>query len=289
MARLGSGTTTDTTSTSNELYYAGEAFRLAYDVGAGTGSRRTQTNFTGFTITAKAIAVEVTGDDVSTAVPLGTCTIDGSDTTTTKANCSGTWVQNTTVDLIPDGSFDVGVRNGQCKLTSENGPEIQLGVCTLTNDTTRVTTQTECDAITDATWVGEASMNICTPVTTNTDGSTTIVPNGTCTITTTLTGAQVVTHVPDNACIANTGETRSWDTYFWDASETKTIGQFYVYIPSTILKDVGYGETPQPGSPMYIAYSIDYTESDANNVGDAETRVIETDVIGFRWTPMFSI
>ena len=87
MARLGSGTTTDTTNTSNELYYAGEAFRLAYDVGAGTGSRRVPTDFNGFKITAKAIAVDVTNGDANTAVPYGLCQIDSNaanDTFTTQ-------------------------------------------------------------------------------------------------------------------------------------------------------------------------------------------------------------
>ena len=239
MARLGSGTTTDTTSTSNELYYAGEAFRLAYDVGAGTGSRRTQTDFIGNVITAKAIAVEVTGDDVSTAVPLGTCTVDGSGTTTTRANCSGTWVQNSTVDLIPTGTADISVRDGLCSVSSSSSASY--------------TTENTC------------------------------VERGDCTVGDVITGDLTLTQ-----CITSGGTEDTFVPYTWAANTTKAVGQFYVYIPSTILKDVGFTESPQPGEPKYIAYSVDYTEQD-NGTGDNETRVIETDVIGFRWTPMFDI
>ena len=237
MARLGSGTTTDTTSTSNELYYAGEAFRLAYDVGTGTGSRREHTDFTGNMITAKAIAVEVTDNDTSTAVPLGSCKIDQTDNTevgtiTTFANCSLQWKQNTPVDLIPEGARDISTGDGICSSSTylQEGTCIARGICTETDGTQTDTDSTGCDVL----------------------------------------GGEFVPHT-------------------WAPNTVKPLGQFYIYIPKTVLKDVGFTVAPQPGSPLYIAYSVDYTESDLSNSGDAETRVIETDVIGFRWTPMFDI
>ena len=100
MPRLGSGDTTDNTQTDNTIYRAGESRRLAYDVGVGTGSKRVQTDLTGFTLTASVIAVEVVDGDIATALPLGTCTISGTDTRTIRDNCTeGTWVQDTPTDL----------------------------------------------------------------------------------------------------------------------------------------------------------------------------------------------
>ena len=76
-------------------------------------------------------------------------------------------------------------------------------------------------------------------------------------------------------------------SYFWSPNIEKAEGRFFVYIPSDILSLVNHSTGPQPGDPRYIAYSIDYT--DEGTTGTEESRVIETDIIGFRWTPMFSL
>ena len=258
-SRLGSGTTTDTTSTSNEFYYAGEAFRLAYDVGEGTGSRRVGTDFTGFTITAKAIGVAVTGGDLSTAVPYGLCKIGTDDPFfSIEANCEGTWAQEA-VDLIPGGDFDISVRDGVCKSRS-----------TLIDIT--------------AADVAEDYVN---------DEDTCLLL-GVCKYDS-AGGPAETADTTEVECLANkrVGNMNSvidagdWITNnTWEANGVKENGQFYVYIPSDILKLAG-SPAPKPGQPEFIAYSIDYKEPSLN--GDEETRVIETDVIGFRWTPMFDI
>ena len=255
MARLGGGTTTDTTSTSNELYYAGEAFRLAYDVGEGTGSRRVGTDFTGFTITAKATAVAVTGGDVSTAAPYGLCQVDSGDaakdTFTTKANCSSTWIAgkkpgggDAIVDLIGDVELDAGTRNGKC----------------MKGGTAEVLTGS-----------GYITQALC------------IVAGFCNSVGNSING----TYTTQTDCVNANG---TWTQNVWNPNTSKAIGKFYIYIPTDILSQVGYTEIqiPQPGEPLYIAYSVDYTEV-SDGTGDTETRVIETDVIGFRWTPMFTI
>ena len=263
MARLGSGTTTDTTSTSNELYYAGEAFRLAYDVGAGTGSRRVPTDFNGFKITAKAIAVSVTNGDTNTAVPYGLCQIDSNaanDTFTTKADCATTWIPGkrpvrfsteatlvgghpAAAELIGDALRDLSTRDGECEVTGSGTGEYL--------------TQVLCEA------------------------------SGTCSYGAAMT--------PDFEHDETETDCRLRSDFLeftpneWTPNAEKGEGRFNIYIPSDILRLVGFLEedAPQPGSPLYIAYSIDYTEKTGTN--SAETRVIETDIIGFRWTPMFDI
>ena len=260
MARLGSGTTTDTTNTSNELYYAGEAFRLAYDVGAGTGSRRVPTDFNGFKITAKAIAVDVTNGDASTAVPYGLCQIDSNaanDTFTTQAGCvaPSTWVAgkrpartgeitlaggyDANVELIKDGLKDVSTRDGTCTISGSATGEylteilcVDRGTCTFGDPETLVDDETRSDCEARSDFV-------------------------------------------------------SFTSYTWIPNPVKGVGQFSIYIPSTVLKEAGFTAAPLPGAPLYIAYSVDYTEATGTN--SAETRVIETDIIGFRWTPMFDI
>ena len=267
MARLGSGTTTDTTSTSNELYYAGEAFRLAYDVGAGTGSRRVPTDFNGFKITAKAIAVSVTNGDTNTAVPYGLCQIDSNDaskdTFTTKAECpvGTTWLPGkrpvrfsteatmidghpAAADLIKNSLTDPSTRDGECAVTG--------------NGTGTYLTQILCEE------------------------------RGTCSF-----GSDPMNPSLEEDELGVDCRLRSDFLEFtpntWNPNAEKGEGRFNIYIPSDILRLVGFLEedAPQPGTPLYIAYSIDYTETVGTN--SAETRVIETDVIGFRWTPMFDI
>ena len=295
MARLGSGTTTDTTSTSNEFYYAGEAFRLAYDVGEGTGSRRTQTDFLGYTITAKALAVEVTNNDPTTAVPLGVCTIDPLDTSldtlTTKVGCDGTWVQNSAIDLIPDGVLDPSTTDGSCSFLR--------GTCVLPGGSTILETTKElCDLQTDGVF------NLTYPTEIACETGLIATQEGSCTI-----GSNIENSLTVQECFEARGtadvlernesgvvtetvaetELRHWTSYIWTPNNVKAEGKFYIYIPKDILNQVGFMEAPVPGSPLYIAYSVDYTESPDISDGDIETRVIETDIIGFKWTPMFDI
>ena len=249
MARLGGGTTTDTTSTSNELYYAGEAFKLGYDVGEGEGTRRVGTSFIGYTISAKAVAVEVTNGEFSTALPYGECEIaDEPDSFTTRISCSnlgGAWTQNSPVDLIPIPADDPNTRDGVCEVPTTHKTEFECvthGKCVNKNNTSLITdnvTLADC-----ATSTGETQETL-------------------------------------------TNRTGGWTPNIWTENTQKAEGKFSIYIPSTILSDVGFSEAPQPGEPLFIAYSIDYTEGGSS--GDEETRVIETDIIGFRWTPMFDI
>ena len=154
MAQLGSGQTTDTTSTSNEIYYAGEGFRINYNVGVTEGRTRTNTDLTNYTITANAIKVDVTDNDLKTVSP------------------------------------------------DSGGTEVTL-------------------------------------VVDKTDGAN---------------------------------------------------GNFFVFVPTDILgtsNGVGYTLAPLPGSPAYIAYTVEYVEGGSSPT--KETRVIESDVLGFRYNAKFTI
>ena len=73
----------------------------------------------------------------------------------------------------------------------------------------------------------------------------------------------------------------SFTSYTWVPNPVKGVGQFSIYIPSTVLKEAGFTAAPLPGAPLYIAYSVDYTEATGTN--SAETRVIETDI---NWVQM---
>ena len=179
------GVTTDTTNTDNTLYYAGEAFRLAYDIGEGVGTRRVQTDLSGQTIEISAIRVDVTGGDISTATP-----------------STGATAISASAVVVAAGVTNEGVIT---KIPTNNN----LGLTT----------------------VGGAKEN-------NLDTSG---------------------------------------------------GKFSVFIPSSLLSEVQYtsGEEPVPGAPIYVAYTVSYMESGSGS--QLEKRVIETDVLGFRWTPTFNI
>ena len=72
----------------------------------------------------------------------------------------------------------------------------------------------------------------------------------------------------------------------WTTNTDKVAGKFYVYFPSTILKDTGFTVGPTYSSPLYVAYTVEYTDSEETN---KETRIVEADLLTFKWTGMFDI
>ena len=185
---------------------------------------------------------------------------------TTRALCTGTWIQKS-VNLI--NSEDVQVLDGSCSLSGSSVYKDGLDSLTLVSDgNTHVTTQTLCTngggCLYDQAGAARSSANQL------------VNSAGAC-----LSRKQIAN---------STAELIEGDFRANAFSENvaKSSGQFYIYIPSDILREVGFVTDPEPGAPQYIAYSISYTEASVGRV-DPETRVIETDVLGFRWTPMYNV
>ena len=147
MPRLGDGTTTDTTNTSNEIKFAGDSFFKKQTISRRVGTSTSTTyDLTGYqpSVIAELVAPAV-DDQFGTVFPVGSCTVNATTTSTIESNCSGVWVENPNYSLevqtteLSEGAFSFYYPNNLLrKVGLVSGEEPKIGDPSYVRYTVRV-------------------------------------------------------------------------------------------------------------------------------------------------------